>query len=212
MNKTVKNYFENGCMRCSLGATPECKVHKWKEELIYLRKLIHQTDLKEACKWGVPIYTYNDINVLSLSALKQYCSIGFFKGSLLKDETKLLIKQGPHSQAARLFKFKNVNEIKFIENDILAYIQEAIEIEKAGLQIAFKKEIVPYPIELVECFEKDPILKTAFEALTPGRQRGYLIHFTQAKQSKTRFSRIEKWTPKILNGEGMHDKYTAKNK
>lgn len=210
MNKSVENYFIEGCGRCPLGSTPDCKVHRWTQELVLLREMILSTDLVEECKWGVPCYTYNKKNVLILSAFKDYCSVSFFKGSLLKDRKKLLDSPGKNSQAARLFKFTDVDQIKSIESEIMDYIKEAIEIEEAGLKIDFKKATDPIPEELKNKFHEDPMFKSAFESLTPGRQRGYLIYFSAPKQSTTRINRIEKCIGKIQNGEGLHDKYGKK--
>lgn len=207
MNTSVDNYFIEGCGRCPLGGTPDCKVHNWTSELKLLRQTVLDCGLVEECKWGAPCYTFQNKNVLMVSALKDYCAISFFKGALLKDAEELLEKPGEHSQAARLFKFTDVGRIQKIEPQIKAYIFEAIEVEKAGLKINFKKSPEPLPEELENIFEDDPTLKNAFEALTPGRQRGYIIYFSQPKQSKTRISRIEKSIGKILNGEGLHDKY-----
>ncbi len=212
MNTSVEKYFIEGCGRCPLGGTPDCKVHIWPSELDLLRKIVLDCGLTEESKWGAPCYTFQNKNILMVSALKEYCCISFFKGSLLKDDKKLLVKPGPNSQAARLFKFKNVDEIIKIENDIKAYVFEAIEVEKAGLNVIFKKNPEPIPVELESKFKEDPVLKTAFEALTPGRQRGYILHFSQPKQSKTRLSRIEKCVPMILSGIGLHDKYKSMKK
>lgn len=206
MNPQVDAYFIDGCGRCVLGGTPECKVNSWPHELRYLRKLVLDCGLDEELKWGVPCYTYKSANVTVVSAFKEYSSLSFFKGALLKDTEGILVKPGENSQAARLFKFTNVKEIQQIEDLIKAYIYEAIEVEKAGLQVDFKKkdELV-YPEELQQKFDYNPTLNKAFEALTPGRKRGYIIHFTQPKQSKTRISRIEKCIPKILEGKGLFD-------
>ncbi|MDN5204631.1 YdeI/OmpD-associated family protein [Fulvivirgaceae bacterium BMA10] len=212
MNKTVDNYLIEGCGRCPLGATPDCKVHRWIPELELFRTIVLECGLTEECKWGAPCYTFQNKNVLMISALRDYCCISFFKGSLLSDNKSLLDKPGENSQAARLFKFTNIEQVKDIKDDIRAYIFEAIEVEKSGLKVNFKKKPEPIPEELEEKFEEDPYLRTAFEALTPGRQRGYIIYFSQPKQSKTRIARIEKAVPKILNGEGLHDKYKAMKK
>jgi uncharacterized protein YdeI (YjbR/CyaY-like superfamily) len=211
MNKSVDNYLLEGCGRCPLGGTPDCKVHKWISELKLLRMIVLESGLAEECKWGVPCYTFDNGNVLLVSAFKDYCSISFFKGSLLKDDKKLLEKPGKNSQAARLLKFSIVEEIKEVETDIKSYIREAIEIEKSGLKVNFNKNPEPVPEELEKKFEEDPLLKTAFDALTPGRQRGYIIYFSAPRQSKTRVERIEKSIGKILNGEGLHDHYNRKN-
>ncbi|WP_238857877.1 YdeI/OmpD-associated family protein [Poritiphilus flavus] len=209
MNKSVDNYLIEGCGRCELGGTPDCKVHRWTEELKLLRGIVQDCGLTEECKWGAPCYTYQGKNILMLSALREYCCISFFKGSLLADAKSLLVKPGPNSQAARLFKFVDVGKVKELETNIKAYIFEAIEIEKAGLKVAFKTNPEPLPEELVMKFEEDPVLKTSFEALTPGRQRGYILHFSQPKQSKTKIARIEKCIPMILSGIGLHDKYQS---
>ncbi|XCF06154.1 DUF1801 domain-containing protein [Tamlana crocina] len=212
MTRTVEQYFEAGCGRCSLGGTPDCKVHTWITELELLRKLVLQCGLTEDCKWGMPTYTYNEKNVLMLCAFKNHCAVSFFKGALLRDEKNILEKPGENSQAARLIKFTDTDKIKSLESHIKAYIFEAIEAEKAGLKIEFKQNPEPLPEELEQKFEDDPTLKSAFESLTPGRQRGYVLYFSAPKQSKTRISRIEKCTGKILNGEGLHDKYQGRKK
>ncbi|UJH67935.1 YdeI/OmpD-associated family protein [Allomuricauda sp. SCSIO 65647] len=209
MNKTVDNYLINGCGRCSLGGTPDCKVHRWTNELELLRTITRDCGLTEEAKWGVPCYTFQGKNIMLISAFKDHCSVSFFKGSLLRDTQGILVKPGPNSQAARLLKFTEIEKIKKLETDIKAYIYEAVEVEKAGLKVNFKKNPEPIPEELENRFEKDPVLKTAFEALTPGRQRGYILYFSAPKQSKTRNARIEKCIGKILNGEGLHDKYQS---
>ena len=210
MNTSVETYFIDGCGRCDLGGTPECKVRGWTSELALLRNLILDCGLAEESKWGAPCYTFQGKNVLMLSALRDYCCISFFKGSLLNDQKELLVRPGPHSQAVRMFKFRSVKEIEKIMADIRCYIFESIEVEKAGLKVSFKKNPEPIPEELLVKFETDPVLKNAFHALTPGRQRGYILHFAKPKQSKTRVSRIEKCTPMILSGIGLHDKYQSR--
>ncbi|MEM7182672.1 MAG: YdeI/OmpD-associated family protein [Spirochaetota bacterium] len=212
MNKSVDNYFKEGCGRCPLGGTPDCKVHTWTSELELLRKIILSCGLAEEAKWGAPCYTFQNKNILMLTALKEYCCISFFKGSLLQDKKNLLVKPGPNSQAARLFKFQGTEEIQKIASDIKQYILKSIEIEKAGLKVTFQKNPEPIPIELETKFAEDPVLQTAFEALTPGRQRGYILHFSQPKQEKTRVARIEKSIPMILAGIGLNDKYKSMKK
>ena len=212
MNKTVDNYLIDGCGRCPLGGTPDCKVHLWISELEYLRRIVLDCDLAEESKWGFPCYTFQNKNVLLVSAFKEYCSISFFKGVLLKDTKELLEKPGENSQAVRLLKFKNLEEIKAIEGEIKNYICEAVELEKSGLKVIYKKSPEPIPEELEKKFEEDLMFKSAFEALTPGRQRGYILYFSAAKQSKTREARIEKYIGNILNGIGFHDEYKRKRK
>lgn len=211
MNKSVEAYLIEGCGRCPLGGTSECKVHKWIAELALLREIVLDCGLTETCKWGVPCYTVQDKNVIMISAYKEFCSISFLKGSLLSDPEQLLESPGKNSQAVKLLKFTNIEQIEEVSSDIQAYIQEAIEIEKAGLQVIFKKNPEAIPEELENKLEEDAYFRAAFEALTPGRQRGYIIFFSAPKQSKTREARIEKCMEKILNGEGMHDKYRSRN-
>jgi len=207
MTTEIETYFEDGCGRCALFATPQCKVHSFTKELAALRSIILSCGLTEEVKWGVPCYTYKGANILTLGALKASVNLGFFKGALLQDEYKLLKKPGENSQTGRSFSFTNTLEISAIETHIRAYIFEAIEIEKAGLKVP-SKDVSEYevPAEFQRKLKEFPKLKTAFEALTPGRQKGYLIHFSQPKQSKTKEARIDKWMEHILNGKGMMDK------
>jgi uncharacterized protein YdeI (YjbR/CyaY-like superfamily) len=212
MNPKIDKYLSEGCGRCPLGGTSDCKVHNWTDELKKLRKLVLDCGLTEELKWGVPCYTYRNNNVLIVSAFKDFCAVSFFKGSLLKDPYGILAKPGKNSQATRYARFTNIQEIIEAEPVLKAYIFEAIEAEKAGWKVEFKKNPEPIPEELQQKLDEDQFFKTAFEELTPGRQRGYIIYFSQPKQSKTRVTRIEKCVPKILNGEGLHDKYKPVNK
>lgn len=205
MNPDVDNYFVDGCGRCALGGTPDCKVNSWQDEMREVRLIILDCGLTEEVKWGVPCYTFQKGNVFTMSALKDYCAVGFFKGALINDVHNILEKPGKNTQAARLIKFTSVEQIVELEPHLRTYIQEAIEIEKAGLKVPMKKNPEPVPEELQDKLDNDPIFKEAFESLTPGRQRGYILHFSGAKQSKTRTSRIEKCTPKIFEGKGLHD-------
>lgn len=207
MTTDVDQYLLEGCGRCEKGGTPDCKVHLWPQELRKLRSIALECGLTEESKWGVPCYTFQGANVSIVSALKDYCSISFFKGVLLQDAHKILEKPGPNSQSDRLLKFTSLQQILDIEDIIKAYILEAIEVEKAGLKVEYKaKDDLDYPEELLAKFEEQPEVKDAFEALTPGRKRGYILHFTQPKQSQTRTKRIEKMIPKILEGKGFFDR------
>ncbi|MBN8693159.1 MAG: DUF1801 domain-containing protein [Bacteroidetes bacterium] len=204
--KQVDQYLIDGCGRCKLYKTPQCKVHTWSTELKVLRAIIQDCGLTEELKWSVPCYTFENKNVLILAAFKDYCSVSFFKGALLKDAKKLLSSPGENSQAARQFRFTSVKEIEKLSTNIKAYIKEAIELEKQGKKIEFKQTSEDLMIEELEsAFKKNASLKKAFYALTPGRQRGYLLFFSQAKQSATRASRIEKCTAAILKGKGLND-------
>ena len=193
-------------MRCPLGGTSACKVHSWQEELQALRRILLESELTEELKWGVPCYTLDGKNVVMLSAFKNFASLSFFKGALLRDEEGLLAQPGPNSQAARLLKFTQADKVLELEDTIRAYIKEAIEIEKAGLEVKFKQNPEPVPDELQVFFDEDPAFKAAFYALTPGRQRGYILYFSGAKQPQTRTNRIEKHLPRIMEGLGMHDR------
>lgn len=207
MTTDVDQYLLEGCGRCEKGGTPDCKVHLWPQELRKLRSIALECGLTKESKWGVPCYTFQGANVSIVSALKDYCAISFFKGVLLQDAHKILEKPGPNSQSDRLLKFTSLQQIIDIEDTIKAYIFEAIEVEKAGLKVEYKaKDDLDYPEELLAKFEEQPEVKDAFEALTPGRKRGYILHFTQPKQSQTRTKRIEKMIPKILEGKGFFDR------
>ena len=212
MNQSVDNYFIGGCGRYPLGGTLDCKVHNWSAEMQLLRNIILEFELVEESKWGVPCYTLKNKNVLMISAFNDYCSISFFKGSLLRDDKKLLVKPGLNSQSVRLFKFRDDAKIPEIADEIRAYIIEAIQVEKKGLVVHYRKNPEPLPMELKVQFDSDPILRTAFESLTPGRQRGYILYFSKPIKTKTRESRILKSIPMILSGIGLHDKYQSKKK
>ena len=182
------------------------KAKKWKEEFEKLRTIILDCELTEDFKWMHPCYTYNNKNVVLIHGFKEYCALLFHKGALLQDAHGILIQQTENVQAARQIRFTNVQEINELENILKAYIHEAIEVEKAGLKVEVNKNIeLNIPEELQNKFDEIPELKTAFEALTPGRQRAYTLYFSQAKQSKTRESRVEKYVQKILDGKGLND-------
>ncbi|TNE56012.1 MAG: hypothetical protein EP338_01600 [Bacteroidetes bacterium] len=206
--ENVDQFLLIGCGRCSLGGTPDCKVHRWAEELKLFRQILLECGLQEEIKWSIPCYTYQGKNIVLISAFKEYVALSFFKGSLLQDPDQLLVAQTENVQATRQIRIQNSQDILAIEASIKAYLFEAIEIEKAGLKVT-RKETADFdvPEELQNIFERDPEFQDAFQALTPGRQRGYLLHFAQAKQSKTRVARIEKYRPLILEGKGMHDDY-----
>jgi uncharacterized protein YdeI (YjbR/CyaY-like superfamily) len=182
------------------------KIEKWNNELEKLRFIALECGLTEELKWGVPCYLHNKKNILLIHGFKQYCALNFFKGALLQDVDGILTQQTENVQAARQIRFTDIREINKTVAVIKAYIFEAIEIEKAGLQVNNSKNIaLVYPEELQNKFNENPDLKKAFEALTPGRQRAYHLYFTEAKQNKTRENRIEKYLQRILNGKGMHD-------
>lgn len=208
LNPQVDKYLIDGCMRCKYGGTPQCKVHNWREELEMLRQIVLETGLTEEIKWGAPVYTHKGKNIVSVGALKESANIGFFKGVLLTDKHKILQQQG-NLQSERIVKFTNVKDIKKVKGVLKEYVLEAIEIEESGRKVEFKKNPEPIPDELLEAFEQDPAFKKAFYALTTGRQRGYIIHFAQPKQSQTRIGRIGKYKEQIFNGIGLNDKYSC---
>ncbi|MEQ9219899.1 MAG: DUF1801 domain-containing protein [Cyclobacteriaceae bacterium] len=182
------------------------KPGKWQESYRKLRAIILDTGLTEELKWGCPCYTYKGVNVVLIHGFKAYCALLFHKGVLLKDPDKLLIQQTEHVQSARQMRFTNVEDIETLKSSIKSYVFEAIEVEKAGLKVEFKEtREFNMPEEFKTCLDGDAELKSAFESLTPGRQRGYLLHFSQPKQSKTRISRIEKAIPHIFDGKGLND-------
>lgn len=206
INPGVDEYLSIGCGRCKLVGTPDCKVKKWPLELETLRQFLLDSELEEEVKWSMPCYTIDGKNVLILAAFKDYVSLNFFKGSLIKDQKNLLEFAGENSHVAKQFRFTSVKEIETQTAQIIDFIQQAIAIEKAGLKVPENpKKQLEYPEELNAIMAEIPGLQSAFEKLTPGRQRGYLLHFTSAKQSATRTNRIEKYVGKILEGKGMMD-------
>lgn len=182
------------------------KQKKWPEELQLLRNILLECGLTEEFKWRNPCYTHNGKNIAIIGSFKDFCCISFFKGSLLKDEEGILKQQGENTQSGRIVPFTDVNEIIQLKPVLKTYIFEAIEVEKAGLKVAYSKpEEMKFPEELQLAFDEDANFKSAFENLTPGRQKGYLLHFSGAKQAATRASRIEKYKSRIFNGKGFHD-------
>jgi uncharacterized protein YdeI (YjbR/CyaY-like superfamily) len=205
-NPKVDEYLVEGCGRCPRVGKPECKVNDWREELIELRRILLESALTEDRKWGSPCYTWENSNVVMLGAFRESVTVSFFKGVLLEDPHGVLKSPGENSQAARQFKFTNLDQILEIEPIIKDYIREAIEVEKADLKVEFKKNPEPIPEELEQKFIEDPNFEAAFYALTPGRRRGYILYFSGAKKTKTRVARIEKYIPLIFEGKGMHDR------
>ena len=179
----------------------------WNRELAALRSILLDTQLTETVKWNKPCYTYNGANLAILYSLKASAAVSFFKGALLTDPQKILIMPGENSQAGRWIKFESPEEVARLEPTLRSYIEEAIANEDGGLTIDFKaKHELVYPEELTRKLEENPELEAAFEALTPGRKRGYNLHFSGAKQSKTRSVRIEKHIERIMLGKGLHDR------
>jgi len=192
MNPQVNFYFD--------------KAQKWQEEIEQLRIIVLDCGLTEELKWGVPCYTFGKSNIVLIHVFKEYCALLFFKGALLQDTNGILTQQTENVQATRQIRFTNVSEIVEAQSILKSYIYEAIEVEKAGLQVDFKKTAeFTVPEEFQNKLDAIPALQTAFHSLTPGRQRAYLLYFSQPKQSKTREARVEKYMLPILNGKGLND-------
>jgi uncharacterized protein YdeI (YjbR/CyaY-like superfamily) len=182
------------------------KATKWREEMKQLRRTVLSCGLAEELKWGKPCYTAQGQNIVLIHGFKEYCAVLFFKGALLRDANRILVQQTANVQAGRQIRFTNLGEILEREPILKAYIQEAVEVEKAGLKVSHKQTSeFSVPEEFQNKLDRIPALRAAFNALTPGRQRGYLLYFSAAKQSKTRESRVEKCTPQILKGKGLTD-------
>ncbi len=182
------------------------KAKNWPNELALLRKILLQSQLTEEIKWGSPCYTFQGNNILMLHGFKAFCAVSFFKGALLKDSESLLVKPGENTQLGRQIQFTQLQEIKKMSAVIQAYIKEAIEVEQKGIkQAPANSSENTIPIEFQEILNKNTILRKAFEKLTPGRQRAYLLYFSAPKQSGTKITRIEKYTQQIINGKGIND-------
>ena len=182
------------------------KAKKWQEELERLRMIVLDCGLTEELRWGVPCYSFQKSNIVLMHVFKEYCALLFFKGALLDDTNGILVQQTKNVQAARQIRFASLRDIVEMESIIKAYIHEAIEVEKAGLKVSFKKTAeFTVPDEFQNRLDEIPALKTAFDALTPGRQRAYILYFSAPKQSKTRESRVEKCMQQILDGKGLDD-------
>lgn len=182
------------------------KNKKWQEEIETLRAIVLDCGLTEELKWGCPCYTQEKNNIVLIHVFKDYCAVLFFKGALLKDPKKVLIQQTANVQAARQMRFTNIKEVAKMKTTLKAYVKEAMKVEESGLKVTFKKTVAfDMPQEFETALKQDAALKKAFYALTPGRQRGYLLYFSQAKQAKTREARIEKYYGKILEGKGVDD-------
>lgn len=183
------------------------KAEKWQEEYEKLRSIVLDCGLTEELKWGCPCYTFEKSNIVLIHGFNEYCALLFMKGALLNDDNGILVQQTENVQAARQIRFGSIRDIFDLEPVLKAYINEAIEVEKAGLKVNFKKASeFAVPEEFQSKLDADPALKGAFESLTPGRQRGYLLYFSAAKQAKTRAAKVAKYVPQILNGKGLEDK------
>ncbi len=182
------------------------KVKKWQEVMEQLRMILLDCELTEEWKWNKPCYTYEDSNIVVIQGFKKYCALLFMKGVLLDDPEDILVKTGPHTRVGRQIRFTDVEKIVELEEVLKKYIHNAIQVEKEGLEVDLDDEPEPIPKEFQDKMDKNTKLKKAFEALTPGRKRGYLMYFSDTKQSKTRTSRVEKKTQKILDGKRFNER------
>ena len=205
--RNVEDYLMHGCGRCALGGTPECKVHPWAEVLRLLRVTVLESELNEGIKWGAPCYTYGGKNILMLSALKQQVVLSFFRGAEIKDVAGVLELPGENTRFARCIRITEVTAVAALKPVLLSYIAEAIKIETSGKAAEpTESAAMEPPEELLQAFATNAEFKAAFTALTPRRQRGYLIYFASSKRSKTKAARIEKCMPKIFSGKGWNER------
>lgn len=211
MTKSIDVYLSDGCGRCSKFRTDDCSVRVFAQQIEALRGIALSVFQEESMKWGTPCYTYNGKNVVALFSFKDNCGFSFFKGPLLADQHNMLVAPSETAQTFRLLRFKNLSEILEKQEQIRSYLFEALEVEKAGLKLKLRPATeFPVPEELNAQFQADSSFETAFRALTPGRQKNYLRHFNEAKQSATRAARIEKYKPFIFRGIGFDEAWKMK--
>jgi uncharacterized protein YdeI (YjbR/CyaY-like superfamily) len=207
MTTNVEIYLAMGCGRCARFNTPQCSVQTWQNAILSLRKILKKTELVETMKWGAPCYTYNGGNVVIIGAFRESCTLGFFKGLLVRDLHGMFEKPSDEGNASRVLRFTDATDVVRFEKEILDYLMEAIAVEASGAKIPVKPVAsIGFPEELREAFEQDEAFRAAFFALTPGRQKSWLYHFNSAKQAATRRSRIEKAMPSIFEGKGMMER------
>jgi len=213
MTQTIDVFLADGCGRCSKFATDACSVRRHQSQIQLLRQIALEVFDEENMKWGSPCYSYQNKNVVILHSFKDFFGFTFFKGALLSDAEGILVQQTENTHASRLLRFSELNEIIEKQELIRAYLFEALEIEKAGLKVTPKPaETLILPEELLAAFAQDASFKQAFESLTPGRQKNYVRHFAEAKQSSTKITRIEKYKPFIFKGIGMDEAWKMKSK
>lgn len=206
-NTSVDSYLSDGCGRCEKFQTPECKVHLWAKPLVALRALLNATELVEEMKWGSPTYSVGGKNVVMLVSFKDFCALSFFRGAVMQDDDGLLESPGPNSQHVRFLKFRTLADVKTHRAAAKRFIEQAIELERAGVKVAPKATKVALPEELVARFARDAALKQAFEALTPGRQRSHVLHISGAKQVETRERRVDACAEAIRAGRGFNERH-----
>lgn len=211
MTKSIDIFLTDGCGRCSKFGTDDCSVRVFSQEIEALRSIALSVFEEETMKWGAPCYSHNGKNVVMLFSFKDNCGFSFFKGPLLSDAHQMLVAPSETAQTFRLLRFTNLAQILEKQDEIRSYLFEALEVEKAGLKLKQTPAAeFPVPEELQAEFESSPAFEAAFRALTPGRQKNYLRHFNDAKQSATRSARIEKYKPFIFKGIGMDEAWKLK--
>lgn len=199
-------YIKDGCGRCELYRTVDCKVLLWTDALEALREILLETELKEEMKWGVPCYTLDGKNVLMMTSFRRSCALSFFKGAAFDDPEGLLTKPGPNSRYGRLLEFTSLEQVELLREQTEAFVQTAIQAERDGIEVDVGDETEPVPSELEELLASDPDLSSAFDKLTPGRKRSHILYVSGAKQSATRTRRAEKCAPKITAGKGFNER------
>lgn len=205
-NSSVDSYLKDGCGRCDLYQTPQCKVLLWTDALVILREILNTSELEETMKWGSPCYTLNGKNVIMLGSFRDSCVLSFLKGSLLEDPEGVLQIPGPNSRIARVLRFRSADEVLSLRPQIVAFVEKAIKAERLGLKVVTEGGDDTLPEELQDRLDVDPDLKDAFEALTPGRKRSFAIYVLGAKHTDTRKTRVERCIPKILEGKGFNER------
>ncbi len=208
----IDAYLQRGCGRCDRYDTPDCKVHSWQEVLVALREVALQCGLTEECKWSQPCYTHAGKNIVMIAAFNDNCTLSFFRGALLSDPKGILEKPGVNSQVARVVRFHDVAAVHNLSSQLKELIKQAIDVARSGERVQTDKRPEPMPAELQSALAADTALNKAFTALTPGRQRSYILHVSAAKQAATRASRVEKCREKILRGEGFNERYSGKTR
>lgn len=207
---TIEQYLSSGCGRCHRWNTPACSVAIHQEILIELIDILRTTELKEEIKWNNPCYTFQGKNILIIGAFRDYCTLSFFKGALLHDPKGLLVKPGANTKAGRVIHFTDPQQVRLNKEYILHLVSQAIQLEKDGIKVTFEQDTPPQVDEFTQKLQSSPELKEAFFQLTPGRQKAYLLYFSEPKTSEARQRRIEKCIPLILEGKGLYDKYQKK--
>lgn len=203
---SVDAYLADGCGRCAHYQTPACKVHLWTDALVALRALLGETELVEEMKWGSPCYTLDGKNVVALWARAEHCALSFFKGAAMADDDGLLSSAGPNSRYVRLLLFRSLADVERLRPQTEALVRQAIDLQRAGVEVVVDDAPEPVPVELEERLEADPDLQLAFAALTPGRRRSHVLYVSGAKQSATRAARVERCAPKIMAGRGFNER------